>query len=127
MSFRKARERTPETRYDFQDVEIALVDDRWEHKPSEGALRSANIKISPKARKFLDALTNAIGSEDVTMLPGGRRAASVEIWKAECARAGLIDVGAKPASARSLFSKHRLELVSANRVACEGDYTWLLT
>jgi hypothetical protein len=30
MTFKKARERTPATRFDFQDVKIALVDDRWD-------------------------------------------------------------------------------------------------
>jgi hypothetical protein len=37
---------------------------------------------------------------------------------------GLIDL-AKPDSARTLFNKHRRELIAANRIACEGDWTWL--
>ena len=128
VSFRKARERTPETRYDFQDVEVALVGDQWVFKPSDGAIRPVVAKkISPNAQKFLAALTNAIASDSVVALSGGRRAATVDVWKAECARAGLIDPEAKGANARSLISKYRRELVSADRVACEGDYTWLLT
>ncbi len=32
ITFRKARERTPETRSDFEDVNIALVKDAWVHE-----------------------------------------------------------------------------------------------
>jgi hypothetical protein len=32
MSFKKARERMPATRFDFQDVKIAMVNDRFEHE-----------------------------------------------------------------------------------------------
>jgi AAA domain len=122
MSFKKARERTPTTRFDFQDVKIALVNDRWEHELTD-ARRPG--KVPPQTRKALDALTNIIGSDKAVALSENRRAAMVEHWKAECALLGLIDLNV-PNSARTLFAKFRRELVAANRIACEGDLSWLI-
>jgi hypothetical protein len=123
MSFRKARERTPATRFDFQDVRIALVNDRWEHEVTE-SIRPA--LVPPVALKYLQALTNVIASDQAVTLPGGRRAAKRDPWQAECVLLGLIDPTAKPDSARALFSKNRAALVAANRIACEGDFSWLI-
>jgi hypothetical protein len=122
MSFKKARERTPTTRFDFQDVKIALVNDRWEHELTNAQWPG---KIPPQTRKALDALTNIIGSDKAVALSGNRRAAKVDHWKAECALLGIIDPNA-PKSARTLFAKFRRELVAANRIACEGDFSWLI-
>ena len=36
----------------------------------------------------------------------GRPAASLDDWRRECVKRGLIDVGARPDSARSMFSKY---------------------
>lgn len=123
FSFTKARERTPNTRFDFQDVKIALVNDRWEHEVSE-AVRPD--RVAPQTAKALDALINAIASDDAVNLSGGRRAVSTDRWKAECVHLGLIDTEAKAHSARTLFSKFRRELIAANRIACEEDWSWLL-
>jgi hypothetical protein len=123
MSFKKARERTPTTRFDFQDVKIALVNDRWEHELTD-ARRPGTI--GPTIAKALDALTNVIAGDQAVTLPGGRRSAKRDDWQAECVRLGLIDPQAKPHSARTLFARFRRELVAANRIACEEDFSWLL-
>jgi AAA domain len=123
MSFRKARERTPTTRFDFQDVKIALVNDRWEHELTDARRPGA---IGPTIAKALDALTNVIAGDQAVPLPGGRRAAKRDDWQAECVRLGLIDPQAKPHSARTLFARFRRELVAANRIACEEDFSWLI-
>jgi AAA domain len=123
MTFEKARERTPANRFDFQDVKIALVNDRWEHELSRAQRPD---KISPQAARALDALRNVIAGDQVTPLPGGRRAAATTDWKAECVLLGLIDAEAKPHSARTLFAKYRRELVGAFRIGCEGDFSWLI-
>ena len=39
---------------------------------------------------------------------------------------GIIDRSDKPDSARSLFSKHRRELISADRIACNDTMAWVL-
>ncbi|THD53031.1 MAG: hypothetical protein E8A46_11695 [Bradyrhizobium sp.] len=122
MSFKKARERKPTTRFDFQDVRIALVDDRWEHEVSE---TRRPTPISPQTTKALEALTNVVASGQVVSLQGGRRAVKTADWKAECVLLGLIDTEANAHSARTLFAKFRRELVAANRIACEGEFSWL--
>jgi hypothetical protein len=122
MAFKKARERTPATRFDFQDVKIALVNDQWEHELTQ---TQRPDKVPPQTGKALDALTNVLASDQAVTLPGNRRAATRDHWEAECAQRGLIDMG-KPHSARTLFNKFRRELVAANRIACEGDFSWLI-
>jgi hypothetical protein len=122
LSFPKARERTPATRLDFQDVHVALVNDEWRHECSQ---RIRPAKISPMALKFLDALTNVIASDQAVPMSGGRKAARRAHWEDECIHLGLLDKD-KRHSARTLFAKYRRELVAADRVACEGDLTWRL-
>lgn len=123
LSFKKARERTPATRFDFQDVKVALVNDQWEHEATEARRPD---KISPRCQKALEALQNVLAGDQATMLPGNCRAAHRDHWQAECTLLGMIDAAAKPHSARTLFATFRRELVAANRIACEGDMTWLL-
>ena len=123
MSFKKARERTPTTRFDFQDVKVALVNDQWEHVLTD-ARRPG--RVSPQTQKALDALTNVLAGDLVTMLPGTRRAAHRDHWAAECGARGLIDVKRNEKSATTMFNRFRRELVAANLIACEGDLSWLL-
>jgi hypothetical protein len=121
MSFKKARERTPTTRFDFQDVKIALVNDIWEHELTQ---TQRPEKISPQAARALDALRNVIASGLITTLPGDRRAASREAWLDELALLGMVDLKEKAHSARTLFLRWRRELVAAFRIGCEGDWSW---
>jgi hypothetical protein len=123
LTFKKARERTPATRFDFQDVRVALVNDGWEHELSDSHRPQ---KVSPQTRKALDALTNVIAGEQAVPLSGGRRAAKRDDWQTECELLGLIDTKANAHSARTLFAKFRRELVAANCIACEGDFSWLI-
>jgi hypothetical protein len=122
MEFKKARERTPSTRFDFQDVRIALTDNQWRYELTDARLPG---KISPQTRKALDALRNAIASDHAVSLTGGRRAARREFWRDELALLGLIDPQ-KPKSADTLFNRWRRELVAANHIACEEELSWLI-
>ena len=123
LEFRKARERTPSTRFDFQDVKIALVNDRWEHDITDARRPS---KLAPSVQKALEALTNVLNSDHVTVLPGNRRAAHRNAWAIECDARGLIDLRGKAKSARTLMNRFRRGLAGANRIACKGDLQWLL-
>jgi hypothetical protein len=122
LSFRKARERTPTTRADFEDVKIALIDNQWQCDRAETRKPG---HIAPLTAKALDALFNVLGSDQV-VITNGQRCAKNADWSAECVHLGLIDASAKPHSARTLFAKFRRELVAANRIACDGDLSWLL-
>jgi hypothetical protein len=122
LQFRKARERMPETRHDFQDVKIALVNDAWTYEAAEG---SRPGHVPPVTMKFYTALQNVLAGDQAQPFHG-RRAATSKAWQDECALLGLIDREAKPHSARTLFSRHRLALVAVNLVACQGDLAWVL-
>lgn len=121
LSFAKARNRRPATRADYEPVTVRLVDDQWTWDGQAGVRAG---KVSPAAVKARDALADAITLPDAPHHLG-RRVATMATWQAECARLGLIDRDAKPHSARTLFAKHRRDLVAANIVACDGDFAWL--
>jgi hypothetical protein len=121
LEFRKARERTPATRADFEEISVALVNDEWTYSSPEGGNKT---KPSPLGLKFLDALLNALASDGVT-ISGGTRRAHHDAWKRECLALGLIDRD-KDHSARTLFAKHRRELISHNLIACSEDFAWTI-
>jgi hypothetical protein len=121
LEFRKARERTPKTRADFQTTRITLIGNVWQ---SEATATARKGHVSPLSLKFLDALNGALASDQAVKNASGQRAATTEVWKAECVLMGLIDPKAKPDSARTLFAKHRRDLISAHRAVGEGDLTW---
>jgi RecA-family ATPase len=123
MKFGKARERTPATRFDFQEVKIALVSDRWEHELTQAKRPD---KVNAQAARALDALMNVMTSDSAVTTTGNRRAATREAWIAELTVLGMIDPAVKAASARSLFNRWRRELAAAFRIACEGDLSWPL-
>jgi len=65
LSFIKARERTPTTRFDFQDVKIALVNDRWEHELSAPSQRQYPVRMATDATssKASTAIAKGIAGE----------------------------------------------------------------
>lgn len=120
LEFQKARERTPETRRDFEDVTIALVDDAW--ICSAAAVKQG--KPAPLEVKFLQALLDAMAGAEAIKHQSWK-AVRTDAWKAECIRRGLLDPD-KPKSLSSLFSKYRRELVAHNLIACDGEIVWPL-
>ncbi len=124
LEFRKARERTPATRADFQTARIALVGDQWTVEAT-ALVRPGHV--SPLGLKFLSALQNALAT-DTAEHRHGKRAATLERWRAECVAIGLLEAGnPTPPNARSLFSKHKRELIAANRIACDDRFAWTVT
>lgn len=82
--------------------------------------------LPPLARKFLSALHDALAATGAVIHRiAGRNAVTVDAWKRECRRLGLLDEG-KPACERALFSKNRLVLIAANVVVVNGEYVWTL-
>jgi hypothetical protein len=120
ISFPKARERTPDTRRDFEEVTIALVNDKW----ISSTATLAKTKIEPLAVKFLDALRDAVIGSDTQMYRCP--AAPLDLWRAECVKHGLIDPKTDAHNARSMFSKYKLKLIAANWIASNDATAWLL-
>jgi hypothetical protein len=57
---------------------------------------------------------------------GGYPTASLGEWRAECVACGLIDPELKRDSARTLFSKNKLQLIAANWIAANTEAAWIL-
>jgi hypothetical protein len=67
LEFRKARERTPLTRADFSDINVALVNDEWTYSNPDGS--GCKTQPSPLGQKFFNALVNALcGDATITLL-----------------------------------------------------------
>jgi hypothetical protein len=123
IEFRKKRECTPVTRDEFEIIDVALVDNVWTWSGAEGTV--AQKRPSAISAKFLAALVNVLAGDNVT-IRSGRRCCTMDSWRRECELLGLIDRKAKPDSARSLFAKHRRELVAGNLIACNDELAWKL-
>jgi AAA domain len=120
IEFPKARERTPETRRDFDPVTIALVNDEWISSiPKVGAQPP-----SPTGAKFLAALVDVFAGSDLVPFQGWK-AVKIDHWRLECERMGLIEKD-RPNVARALFSRYRIELITRNHIACNNDLVWII-
>ncbi len=123
LKFTKARERAPDNRGDFDPVVVTLVDDIW---AVEAGTRSGK-RLSPLEEKFLNALRNALAAPGANIVNmHGRPSATTEQWKSECMRLGLIDSQKTPSQQRALFYGYRTKLIAKDRVACQGDFTWII-
>ena len=122
LEFKKARGRTPETRKDFEDVAVALVDDRW--ISDRGNKKDGRTAPSPTGQKFLKALENVLAGEVTTKFQTWK-AVTMDQWLAECRTLGLLNKD-KPDSERSLLSKYRRELIACDRIACNNDLVWII-
>ncbi len=74
--------------------------------------------------KFYEALCGAAANSREAPT-GPYPTASIAEWRTQCTAWGLLDPG-KADSARALFSRHRLRLIAANRVACSAELAWVL-
>jgi AAA domain len=124
LEFKKARERRPDNRADFQEVNVALVNDQW---VCDAASRASRTSVSPMAMKYFESLQNVVagGEQPKSRRLHGCHAVHSDDWKAECELLGLLDPQGKKNSQRAKFSKYRAELVAANKIACEAEHTWI--
>jgi hypothetical protein len=124
LRFDKARAKDRHNREDFATVTITLANDEW--RVEGGGAPRKGKPPSPLAQKFLSALHDALASPGAAVHRMARRnAVTVDAWKLECRRLGLLDSD-KPASDRALFSEKRRELIAANAITVNGDLVWTL-
>ena len=122
LTFAKARERTPANRAAFADARIALVDNQW---TSDAIAATARRKVSPLAMKFHDALVNAtIGNN--TPMQFNCPTTTLDEWRAECSKIGLLEKDIKARGSRSLFDKYKRELIAGNWAACNETVAWII-
>ena len=126
LAFTKARQRTPETREDYVEKKVALVNDRWVF----AAAGRAPSEISPLAKKYYDALCSVVAGGDKANNMNGHPAASLKDWQAECIKTGLLEKEPGKAGldskSRSKFGKYKLELIAGDRIACNDTMAWVL-
>jgi hypothetical protein len=120
LEFPKARERTPETRQDFENVTISLIDDQW----ISSAVKIAPTPASPTGAKFLQALHEVFASGK-TVTFENRQTVKLEQWRVECERLGLVEKDGGKAAQRT-FSKYKVELISRNYIACNDELVWIV-
>jgi hypothetical protein len=113
LEFRKARERTPETRADFADVTIALVDDQW--IGSGGPVRRKG-KPSDQEASVLRVFDELIKSPAMSM-HRGRMCIHSDPWQAECLRRGLL-------KNKDGFRSCRSRLAQKFLIECDGELAW---
>jgi hypothetical protein len=116
IRFEKARDREPETRADYADTRVALVEDAWSWTSNHGLIQK---KLSDKERKFYEALLRSCNR-----VLNGHSGTSLEAWKNACAGMGLFPE--KESSARSLFHKYKYELIAKNWIACNETDVWIV-
>jgi hypothetical protein len=87
VSFTKARRRTPETRDDYQAIDVELRAGRWEWAPSEDEPGPPKRPIGRNQQHVLDAATKLLASSNERAPPGHpaghRTVVSVDAVKAE--------------------------------------------
>jgi hypothetical protein len=113
MEFRKARERTPASRADFEDVTIALVDDKW-----IGTIDEVNRgKPSDKEASTLEAFDDLVKDHKTVQRPDGQWAIKRDDWERECVRRGIVDRA-------NQFRNLKSRLVHKKIIQCDGEWSW---
>lgn len=94
LEFKKARERTPETRTDFAPLKVWLTDD-WSWSGDDGAGRSSR-RLSDRDRLSIDALTDCALEHGKPPppsfgLPTGMSTITLDQWRKELFTRGVLD------------------------------------
>jgi hypothetical protein len=111
FEFRKARTRTPKTRADYQDVTIALVEDKW-----IGTVGVSQGKPSDKEACVLEAFDDLVKDRKATQRPNGHWAVKADDWERECDRRGFAN--------GSAFRTHKSRLAHKKIIECDGEWSW---
>jgi hypothetical protein len=122
LQFKKKRERTPDNWSDFDDMQVTLLSDKWKYVGSGGKTFKTNP--SPVGRQFFDCAVEA--TIDIAQKTGQLLVTTMEAWRTVCIRRGLLHPEEKPDSARSLLSKHKVELIARRWIAVDGNEVTIL-
>lgn len=112
FEFRKARERTPETRADFENVTIALVEDKW-----LGTIGISREEPSKQETTVLRAFDDLVKDRKAVQRADGHWAVTKEDWERECLRRCLV-------KNNDAFRACRSRLAGKNVIECDGDWSW---
>src|SRR5262249_18297456 len=113
MEFRKARERTPANRADYQNATIVLVDDKWIGTVAE----ISRDKPSPQEACVAAAIDDLVKDGKTVQRPDGYWTVKQDDWESECLRRCLV-------KSKDQFRSVRSRLVSKKIIQCDGDWAW---
>ena len=126
MEFKKARERTPETRADFTPMKVWLIDD-WNWSGDDGTAGKVNRRLSDRQRLALDILVDCAVDHGKPPpvafgLPSGLSAITIDIWRDELFARGVIDRDA--ANPREDFRRIRSGLAARKLIGERDSLIW---
>jgi hypothetical protein len=114
FEFRKARERTPETRNDYQDVTIALVEDRW-----VGTVGISREKLRPQDARMLEEFDKLVKDGKAVQLDAGYWAVQTADWQTVCVDGGIT-------KSADVFRARKCQLVIGKYIGCDKERSWRL-
>ncbi len=123
LTFRKARERTPDTRKEFATVNVALVNSRWmvETNGSAKGKRLKDARAELARRSLANALCGGLRAE---YLPGQPIIVTIDQWRAQAFKEGFAAELA-PDSRKKAFQRAREALQLAGIIGIENELVWL--
>jgi hypothetical protein len=128
LEFTKARTRTPSNRADFAEVDIWLDEnDAWQSSEVSKQAGKPTKQPSPNGLKFYDALIDALAKPDTAQRrkqSANLASVTMDQWREECFRLGLMDRKEPANKLRATLSKYRLELISAGWIAANDGIVW---
>jgi hypothetical protein len=123
LKFTKARERTPESRDDFEPIIMRLKGDQWTYEMADAA-----AKPSGQANVALNLLKKAI-AEGGTIppacnhIPPGVPAVKESLWRKYCYQ-GAITEGDNPEAQRKAFNRSAKRLQELGKIGVWDEWVW---
>jgi hypothetical protein len=132
LTFPKARDRTPDNRADFAEVNIALVNDGWDSSEAPAEQKQKKTKrLSARASLVKDSLANLLCDVDGSSekppfsVPGNAKAVKREALRKQCYRAGFCaDLETENARTKAL-GRAIEELQAARNIGVQDGWIWL--
>ncbi|MCW2244737.1 KaiC/GvpD/RAD55 family RecA-like ATPase [Azospirillum fermentarium] len=106
-------------------VTSCIVTPAEREAPSDGSGKRRGSNPPPAAQRYAEALLNAMIAHGETR--DGKRGTTLQHWRDECVRLGLIPGGEDRDDQRrrsTNFNKNKSLLVEHSWVACDGDFAW---
>jgi hypothetical protein len=130
IEFRKARERTPQTREDFRDAKIALVNNEWTYDEGASAFvsktKGKRDTQTELAWRFLNEALAEFGTVPPAngRIPGDTRVVTLDQWRHFCDQKGLSSSDQKD-SQNAAFRRSKNDLQAAGDIGIWNKQVWV--
>jgi AAA domain-containing protein len=133
LKFKKARERAPDNRADFEDATITLANDGWSSESGGANVRTGSRTASDRA---LELLQEAINDQGVIPdwnkhIPPDTPCVTERVWRDYCKRGFLSDGGSpepvkKAEAERKAFQRASTNLIGS-KVGTWDSWVWIVS